>query len=162
MLSKEQDLFSIQEYAIGSKDQRGNIFRFLESRIYDRENINVLLLMDEDCLKKIISEARCFYLVMLIGINVIFCSIYSVNSISFNSGNYFDVLCASWVIVTYRPPPSRTCSNLFNLHITEQGPSLAKSPPSGQQSPSGMVGKWAVVSFLVIQRIVFCFAGKRT
>ena len=60
MLSKEQELISIQEDKLGSKDQREDIFRFLESRIYDRENINILLLLDEDCLNRLISEARCF------------------------------------------------------------------------------------------------------
>ena len=39
-------------------DQRGDIFGFLESRIYDRENINVLLLLQEDCLLRFVKEVK--------------------------------------------------------------------------------------------------------
>ena len=57
-LSNEQNLISVIENEIGCSNKGGDIFEFLESRIYDRENINVLLLLEADCLLQFVEEVK--------------------------------------------------------------------------------------------------------
>ena len=55
-LSNNKNLTSVMQYGIRSTHRRDDIFNFLQSKIYDTKNINVLVLCETNCLKIIIHE----------------------------------------------------------------------------------------------------------
>ena len=58
LLSSEQQLVSVTDHPIGHVDPERDIFDFLESRVYDKENVNVLLLLEGDCLHRFIEKVN--------------------------------------------------------------------------------------------------------